>query len=158
MQTFGLIYLIAYLADCIVSIIATLMPMAEGLSNVISSILSLCAILVIVLSCLGKLRPRRTFLVLSIFYVCMIAFGIVLGILLAIDLGPDIATQEITIQFLHEHFTWYPCVHWSLLIMWTAIAIYGFWSRSTGAMITEPKDGQLSSESAPCASPDEVSS
>ncbi len=132
MATFGLVYLIAYLIDCLVSILATLIPPLGGISNFISSLLFLGSVFVVILGSIGKLRPRRVFLPLSIFYLCLFGFGIVLGIILAIDVGPDISSQKITMQFLCEHFSWYRAVHWTILIVLLALAVYGLSVRLTG--------------------------
>jgi hypothetical protein len=139
METFGQVYLIAYLIDCIFSILATLIPAVEGVSNLISAIISLCAVVVLVLSFLGRLRPQRIFLTLSIFYMCLLGFAMLLGAMLAKDLGPKIVSQKITTLFLSEHFVWYPTFHWVLLIMWAIIALWGLYSRMASNRTTEQR-------------------
>ncbi|MFA6033224.1 MAG: hypothetical protein WC889_10030 [Myxococcota bacterium] len=130
METVGFIYLIAYLVDCVGSIAATFIPSVEGISNLFSTVVSLFTVVVFVLGCIGKLRPRRVFLTLTIFYFCLLGFGMVLGTMLINDLGQQIHSQKITIQFLHAHFAWYPAVHLILLFAWAAVAVYGIWAYS----------------------------
>lgn len=140
MKAFGWIYIIAYCIDAVVSLVATVASGAETLSNVISVPVSLLSIVVLILTCIGKLNPRKIFLILSGFYLLMIGFGILLGLLLVAKLGPSVASQAMTLEFFREQFVWYGPVHWILIILWLLASAYGVqayrkvqWSTEQGA-------------------------
>lgn len=140
MQTFGLLYLIAYLLDCVGSILGTLLPAFEPLSDAVSILVSLCTLVVFVLACVGKLRPRRVFLALSIFYILLLVFGMVLGVMLVLATYQKTFSGEVTIQTLFQQFPWYPAVHWALMVVWFALAVWGLSTRLASGKTIESTD------------------
>jgi len=149
MKTFGWIYIIAYCVDALVGLVASFVPQMETLSNIISSPVSLLSIVVLILACIGKLTPRKIFLAMSGLYMFMIGFGIVLGVLLVAKLGPSIASQEMTLAFFREQFTWYGPVHWAFMVVWLLMAAYGVQAYRTAKWPTEQSPGGDSLKAAP---------
>jgi hypothetical protein len=125
MKTFGWIYIVAYCIDALGSLVAILTPRMEGVSNIISTLVALLSIVVLILAYMGKLKPRKIFLIMSGFYMAMLGVGIVIAVLLAAKLGPSVASQEITLAFLREQFAWYNPVQWIIIIIWLLVSAYG---------------------------------
>ena len=129
MRTLGIIYLIGYLIDAFVSVIATFAPAAEGASTVVSYILIGATITALVLACLNKLQPRRIFFLASGYYFFMLGCGIVFGVALVLKLGAHAATEQTShgsmIVLLRQQFPWYIFVHWTLLTIWILLGLYG---------------------------------
>jgi hypothetical protein len=141
MRTLGIVYLVGYLIDLCVSIVASSAPGLEGLSNAISSLLSVASIAVLILACLNKLRPRLFFLLAAGYYLFMVGIGFVLGVALAFKLGAQEAAQQISEQsmtgVLRQQFAWYVFLHWTLLTVWALLGLYGLRAVFTGADKTE---------------------
>jgi hypothetical protein len=129
MRTFGIIYVIAFLIDALVSILATFVPAAEGASNAITFLVTIGTVITFVLVCINKLQPRWYFIITSGFYVFMMACGVVLGVALAFKMGPQAMLEQTskgsTFVLLRQQFSWYIFVHWTLLTIWTALGLYG---------------------------------
>ncbi len=126
MRKLGWIYIGAYCIDTAVSLIASVIPRVEELSNIISFPVSLVSIVVFVLACMGKFKPQKTFLILSGFSLLLTGFGIVIGLRLYASLGASMASQEITLTFLRGQFAWYGTVHWILMISAVLVSAFGF--------------------------------
>ena len=127
MKTFGFIYLIAYLLDAIVSIAAVFVPTLEYTSNLISTPLGILAVVVFFLVLFNRLKPKILFLILSSYYISMLFYGVILGVAIAIKLGPKVANQSVGESFLREHFSWYGHVEMAILFLWLFIAVIGLY-------------------------------
>lgn len=129
MRTLGIVYVIAYLVDLSVSIIATISPRWGGLSNGISSLLIVATIAVMALACLNKLKPRPYFLLAAGYYLFMVGVGFMLGIAIVLKLGAQEvarqASERSLVEVLHQQFAWYVYLHWGLLTVWTLVGLYG---------------------------------
>src|SRR5437773_2338841 len=116
MRTLGIIYLICYLIDAFVSVVATFAPAVEGASTIITYVLIVATISALVLACLKKLQPRRIFLLTSGYYLFMVGCGVVFASALIIKLGAHAAAEQTSQQpmivVLRQQFAWYIFVHW----------------------------------------------
>jgi hypothetical protein len=129
MRTLGWIYLAGYALDAGLSAIASYAPGLVLASNLISTLMMLFTIVAFVLAVLGKLKPRKVFLALSGYYFFMLGFGFVLGVLLAVELGPQkLQGVDFNPQFLRQHYPWFEPVQLALLFVWTCLALYGLMS------------------------------
>ena len=126
MKIFAWVYLIAFSLDAGISIVASFDSSLETLSNIVSAPIILFTLIAFILSCINRLKPRKLFVTLSGFYLGMVIFGIVLGVLLAAKLGPESMPSENLQQFLRNQFAWYWTVHWCLMLLWLFLATYGF--------------------------------
>lgn len=139
MRTLGWIYLAGYALDAGMSVIATYMPGALPSRNFISTIIILSTIVAFVLACLGLLKPRKIFLVLSGYYFLMIGFGIVVGMLLAVQFSPQqLQALDVNPQFLTQQFPWFEPVNLALLVLWPCLAVYGLVAYSGANANVEP--------------------
>ena len=76
-SSLGTAYLLLVLADASLSVVATLTPSAEGLSNLISTLVILASLVVLVRSLAGRLEPRSIFLGVSIAYLAIGGAGLI---------------------------------------------------------------------------------
>jgi type IV pilus assembly protein PilA len=127
MRTFGWIYIIAFCIDAVMSLVALLVPGAEIPSGIISTLVVILSIVVFILACIGKLRPRKTFLILSGFILLLTCSGIVIGILLVVkSIGEPSALQQApTVDLLHEQFPWMIPLQWIFVIADLLLSVYG---------------------------------
>lgn len=133
MKKLGWAYLALFGIDVVLTIVASFVPAVAGVSNKVSSLVLLASMAVIILAALNKLRPRALFLTMSITYVVIgLGFGIFLGVLLVMKLGPAGVPQNLSPQFIASQLTWYLPVHWGLTILMTALAATGFVVYSKG--------------------------
>ena len=129
MRTLGWVYLAGYALDAGLSVIASYVPDVMLASNVISTINLLFTTVAFVLACLGKLKPRKIFFLLTGYYFLVLGFGFAVGILLALQLGPqNLQGVDVNPQFLRQKFPWFEPLHLTLLFMWTCLAVYGLMS------------------------------
>lgn len=136
-KTFGWIYIITYCIDVLVGLVSSFVPQMELTSNIISVPVSLMSIVVLILACIGIMTPRRIFLAMSGLYMLLMGFGLVLAVLLIAKVGPEMASQEMSLAFLRDQFAWYGPVHWALMIVWLSIAAYGFMAYRKAMCTTE---------------------
>ena len=121
----GWIYLYYYLADFIFSIIATFVSALEPASNMVSVILALFSVVILIIACVGVVKPRVIFIILSFYYLLLNVFGMGLGIALVVRYGPEVADKKISISYLAEQFSWYMPVHWILIALGILLSFYG---------------------------------
>jgi hypothetical protein len=127
MRLLGWIYLGGYALDAGLSLVSLLEPSLLLASNVVSVSILCFTIVVFILACLGKLTPRKVFLVLSGYYFLLTGFGVVLGVLLLFQIGPQgLENMEITPQVLSQQFPWHEPIQWGLLAVWLCLAAWGF--------------------------------
>jgi hypothetical protein len=127
MRTVGWVYLAGYALDASLSVIASYLPGFLLVSNGISMVIAAFTLVTFILACLGQLKPRRIFLVLSGYYFLVLGFGFILAILLAIHLGPrKLQGTDINPQFLRQQFPWFEPVQLTLLALWLCLVVYGF--------------------------------
>jgi type IV pilus assembly protein PilA len=127
MRTFGWIYIIAFCIDAVMSLVALLVPGAEIPSSIISTLVIILSIAVFILACIGKLPPRKIFLILSGFVLLLTCFGIVIAILLVVkSVGdPSALQQGPTADLLREHFAWVIPLQWVFVIAELLLSVYG---------------------------------
>jgi len=121
MRRFGWIYIGVFGLDALFSILALLFTPLETISNVISTPLGMVSVGVFILGCIGELRPRGLFLLLSGYYLFMLGIGIVLAVMLVIRLGPSTNPALASTAFLHEEFPWFVPIHWALILLMAAM-------------------------------------
>ncbi len=125
MKTFGWIYIIVFCIDAVMSLVAYFVSGLEVISRPIGTILIILSIVVFILACINKLTPRKIFLILSGFYLLVLAFGFVLGIFLVAKLGLQAVSQGITVGFLREQFAWFGPLFMFLNIVELLLSVYG---------------------------------
>jgi hypothetical protein len=128
MRVLGIVYLIGYLIDSSLSVVAAFIPWLEGISDAVSLLLSVATIVVLVLACMNKIRPRVFFLLASSYDLFMVGTGFVLAIVLRFKLGARGFQQvldEPGIEVLNRQFPWHNFFHWTLLAIWMLLGIYG---------------------------------
>ncbi len=128
-SSMGNAYFLALLADASLSVIATLVPTVEGLSNLLSTVVLLATIVVLVLSLVGKLEPRPIFLAVSVAYLAIGMTGLLIGFALVATLGPAraqaVASEGMSVAVLARELPWYMAVHWFLLGLIVLVAVWG---------------------------------
>jgi hypothetical protein len=142
MRKLAIVYLLLYLLDLVISVVASLVPHLEGVSNALSSVLMPAAIVVLVLVRLNKLRPRLFFVLAAGYYLLMAGVGLVLSIALLSKLGLPETSRQISehsmIQVLSREFSWYVYFHWGLLTIWALLGLYGAQIVLVRGEITQP--------------------
>jgi hypothetical protein len=118
MRKFGWFFIIAYCIDAVVSPVATFTPAARSASSVIGYVLIPLCVVVFVLACMGKLRPRLVFIIPTCFYFFLI---VVWRALNAILMAMVMKESFITLMDIV-----YNVVVWPLVILNLIIAAYIF--------------------------------
>jgi hypothetical protein len=137
MKTFAWIYIVAYCIDALVFIIATFVPEAENLFSIISGPFMFLNIAVFILACIGKMKPRIIFLIMSGIYMLILLLGISMVIQLVAKFGPSVTSQNLTIAFLSEQFPSYYTVRWVIMIVSLLTAGYGIHTYRKFSLNTE---------------------
>ncbi|HYV36538.1 MAG TPA: hypothetical protein VE988_12575 [Gemmataceae bacterium] len=126
MKTVGWIYLVAYALDAVLSLISSYVPGFLLASNVVSTVVVLFTLVAFVLACVGQLKPRKVFIILACFYCLVLGFGLIIGVLLVVQLGPQkLQGADINPQFFRQTFAWFEPVHLALQAVWLCLAAYG---------------------------------
>ena len=133
MRVLGIVYLIGYLIDSSLSVVAAFIPWLEGISDAVSLLLSVAAIVVLVLACMNKIRPRVFFLLASSYDLFMVGTGFVLAIVLRFKLGARGFQQVLDepgtgIEVLNRQFPWHNFFHGTLLAIWMLLGMYGIYA------------------------------
>jgi hypothetical protein len=137
MQKIGSVYLILFGCDAALAVVASFVEPLAAHSNILSTIVIIASLIVLILSIINKLQPKKVFLLLSIGYLVVSIFvGTAIGVLLVIKVGAEGVPLNVTPQYLSMHFTWYWPVHWVLVIFLCVLAfvgIKGFMKTGKGA-------------------------
>ena len=138
MRIFGWIYIIIFSIGAVLGLVAALAPGVQIMSSIIGILIIILSIVVFILACMGKLKPRKIFLFLSGYYFLTIIYGIVVGVLMVIKVGPEtVMSGEATPDLLRETFTWFGPVSWVLIIACLLLSIYGIVGYLKGPEATE---------------------
>ena len=139
MKVFGWIYIIFFCINAVLSLFNAISPGMTGIqiiNGVTGVVIIILSIIVFILSCIGKLMPRKVFLLLPGYYFFTIVYGIIIGILLVMKVGAEkMMAGGATPELLSETFTWFTPVSWIMNITCLLLAIYGIliYLKSTGA-------------------------
>jgi len=129
MRKLGILYFVGYLIDLLFSALGTVAPAWEGVSNILSFLLTLASIAVLVLACLNKLQPRFAFLRASGYYLFMVAVGIVFDVAVVLQLGMHETAQRLSqqsgISLLRQQFPWFDFLNGVLLTVWLVLGVHG---------------------------------
>jgi len=129
METFGFIYVISFFIDVNVSILALLFPVLLNATTITSHIMLGLSGFVLCLTLLGRLKPRKVFIPLSLLHLLGLAIGFVLVFALAIKLGPDNIPKNAAPAELDALFTknmpWFTTIRWIIVGLGEIFAIYG---------------------------------
>lgn len=123
MRIFGWIYIIAFGVDAFFSWIASMAPSWETFSNMISTPLSFVSFAVFILCCIGELKPRVVFFLLSGYYMMSFLFGIVLMVLVMIRYPGELQATDISLAFYREEFAWFGGVLNILLVIMLSLSV-----------------------------------
>lgn len=138
MRIFGWIYIIIFSMSAVLGLVAALAPGIQIISSIIGILVIILSIVVFILACMGKLKPRKIFLFLSGYYFLTIIYGMVAGVLMVIKLGPEtVISGGATPDLLRETFTWFGPVRWILIIACLLLSIYGIVGYLKGQQTTE---------------------
>jgi hypothetical protein len=65
-------------------------------------------------------------MILAGFYFLVLGFGLMVGVLLVVQLGPQkLQSAEVNPQFFRQTFAWFEPVNLALQIVWLCLAAYG---------------------------------
>lgn len=126
MKKFCWIYLILFTADFILSVISTFALDWRDYSDGLSTLLMLLSSFVFVFAITKQMRPRWLFSLLSLSYlVVSLLFGIGLTVLLIQKIGIDAIPEEVSLEFLASHFSWFWYAFWPLITYLGALSVVG---------------------------------
>ena len=126
MRIFGWIYIIIFSISAVLGLVAALVPGIQIISSIIGLPVIILSIVVFILACMGKLKPRKIFLFLSGYYFLTLIYAMVVGVLMVIKLGPEtVVSGGATPDILRETFTWFGPVNWILIIACLLLSTYG---------------------------------
>ncbi len=121
----GIIFLLVFSSDLILSLIASIFSPLEDISNAISVLTLIFVLFMLIYSLCGKIKPKKIFLALTSYYLAMSFIGTILGVILTSRYGRAISTQDISMSFLLKEFPWFNTVHWILMIVWLMLTTWG---------------------------------
>lgn len=128
MEAFGFFYVIAFFIDANISIVATLFSKLDPLSSMVSMVILGLSTPVLVLSIAGKLRPRKTYLLLAIYYWASFFLVIALMAVLMPKMQLDGVTEANFTASFRNQFPWFLTVRWTFVLIGEILAIYGLTS------------------------------
>jgi hypothetical protein len=123
MRKWGWGLFIGHLIDVLFSVAATLVSALEGASNLFSMVIMLYTVIMLIFAVMGRVRPRRPFIVISVFGAFMLVFGIYVAVALLMECGPEVFSGHMTIQDMGGLLPWYWAFHWSMLGCWLVLAV-----------------------------------
>ena len=124
MKIFGWIYLIIFCLAAVLGLIDRFAPALEGLSSIIGILVFLLSIVVFILACIGKLKPRKIFLIPSVYQFLILGFGMIVGVLLLVKLGVEGLSEGVTPELMSEQFPWVDPVQWIMIIIYLCVGAY----------------------------------
>ena len=143
MRIFGWIYIIIFGIGAVLGLVAEFFPGIQRI-NYIGTPLVILSIVVFILACVGKLKPRKIFFFQSGFIFITVIYVIVLVLLLVIKLGPEEVTSGgITPEVFRETFTWAGPVGWIMIIARLLLSAYGILAYQKAS---EPPELPISSD------------
>lgn len=125
MEAFGFFYIIAFFISCNLSIVSAIFPSVEITSAFVDIFIFTLCTPVLLLSILGKLKPRKVFILLPLVYFFSLACGTAVAILLAFKIGIENIPEITTAAFFTSHLPWFPIFRWCFILVGEAFAIYG---------------------------------
>ena len=67
---------------------------------------------------LGKIQPKKVFIVLPAFYLLMNLLGVIIAVLLVLKYGPALGSQQIDMAFIYREFPWFNPAHQIIMAAW----------------------------------------
>ena len=128
MRIFGWIYIVIFSISAVTGIVTEFVSGTPfGIINGVSgSLLLPLTIVVFILACRGKIKPRKTFIFLSGFTLLVMIYAMARGVLVFSTFGLEaIKAGEVTPDIIDETFVWVSPVRWTNLIIYLLLSAYG---------------------------------
>ena len=128
MRIFGWIYIIIFSISAVMGIVTEFVSGAPfGTIGGISSILLLpLTIVVFILACMSKVKPRKTFFFLSGFTLLVLIYAIFRGVLVVSTFGLEtMQAGGVNQDIIDETFAWVSPIRWINLIIYLLLSAYG---------------------------------
>ncbi len=140
MKAFCWVFLITFFLDAMVSIVASLAPTLENVSNNISSLGAILAFVIFILALAGKAEPKKLFIAIPLFYLAGSVFTVFLVFAVVEKFGRGALEPIPTLAFFQKNFSWFIYAQWIGIAIATLLSIYGIYAFSKFQAGSPPSD------------------
>jgi hypothetical protein len=134
MRYVGLAYLLGFVGDGALSMLAIAVPSVEGVSDTFSAVMFVFSAIVLVLAIMGRLKPRIAFLAPVGVYAAFTVVAMALVAAMLVKTGGRSLPDELSLQYVVAVLPWFGPLNWVLLASMMAIGtacLYKFVSTLT---------------------------